>query len=296
VIESLQLQTPITIGPGLNVIAGQTYSFGIKYISNVDDAVQSAINITVGGVAWTSNMPRFDGQTAYHDFTVPASPGMYQASCAMDGQTGTLFDAVEMNVVAPSGPSPQPTVTLDITPNPMPYGGEYTATWTSSNVTELVVSWTGPDGGNTGLAMPSLNGSLTNPTGPVGTYIFTLTGTGSNGTAIDNVTFVVQPGSGPPSGFTESVYIYPPSTIGPLQAGQSYEFSFSYNSSAPDGASASFTFTVAGVAWSSNAPRNDGAIVSYTFTMPSTPGTYPVSLTFAGQQSTLTQNTSIQVG
>ena len=194
-------------------------------------------------------------------------------------------------------------MTLNIAPASVPYGGQYTVTWTSSNVTGLVVSWTGPDGGNAGLSMPSLNGSLTNPTGPVGTYYFTLTGTGPYGSATANFTFVVEPASVPPPGpppppsnFTESVYIYTPSTIGPLQAGQAYDFSFSYNSNQPDGATASFTFTVAGMAWTSNAPRNDGEFVTHTFILPSTPGTYPVSLTFQGQQGTLTSNTSVIVG
>jgi hypothetical protein len=96
--ESVQLILPITVGPGTNLIAGQTYTFGMRYLCTPDDGVQAAINITVAGVAWTSNMPRYNNQTAYYDFVAPAIPGVYQASCAIDGRTGTLFAAANVNV------------------------------------------------------------------------------------------------------------------------------------------------------------------------------------------------------
>jgi hypothetical protein len=185
-------------------------------------------------------------------------------------------------------------------PNPVTYGGTYTASWTSANVTALTLSWTGPDGGNPGMSLTVPSGSVTNPTGPVGTYNFTLVGTGPYGTVTDTETFIVQ--SGAPSPFSESVNIdiNNPSILGtyPLQTGDTLNWRIRYATSTDAGSSglASWTLvrngttTVAsGSATLAHINNTLSALIENTLFQT---GNYTLTVTMSGQAGTITRTVS----
>jgi hypothetical protein len=83
---------------------------------------------------------------------------------------------------------PKPAVKLHFQPATLTFGESYTASWNSYKVEALMLTWTGPDGGNAGMSLSVPSGSVTNPTGPVGTYDFTLVGTDITGTVVARTT------------------------------------------------------------------------------------------------------------
>ena len=93
------------------------------------------------------------------------------------------------DTVEPDQPdAPQSVVSMHFSPGTVSFGESYTASWNSYGVEALMLTWTGPDGGNNGMSLSVPSGSVTNPTGPVGTYDFTLVGTDITGTEVARTT------------------------------------------------------------------------------------------------------------
>jgi hypothetical protein len=275
-------------------------NFGSTYTASWTSSNVSALTLS-----WTGpdgGNPGMSIAVPSGSVTNPTGPvGTYNFTLVGTGVDGTATDTETFIVQAGgSPPGPTPTASMVFSPNPVTYGSNYTASWTSSNVTSLTLSWTGPDGGNPGMSVAVPSGSVTNPTGPVGTYNFTLTGTGPYGTIVDTETFTVQ--SAAPPSFTESVNadITNPSILGtyPLTAGDTLRWRIRYATSSDAGTSglASWTLVRDGTTTvaSGNATLNhiNGTLSPLIERTLSTAGNYTLSITMVGQGGTITRTIS----
>ena len=277
--ESLTISVSnVTIGPGVNLQTGQTMNWYFTYNTSSSVGTSGLANWTVvrNGTVNVANgsesLVRTNGTQSTTKGTLLSTAGQYTITVTMIGQNGTITQTKsDINVTVGSpvpSPTPTPAVFMQFSPNPATFGSTYTATWTSSNVSDLTLSWTGPDGGNLGMALPSLNGSVTNPTGPVGTYNFTLVGTGVNGTATDTETFTVVAGAPPPGPQPTASLVFSPN---PVTYGGSYTASWTSSNvtaltlswTGPDGGFTGMSLTVP----SGSVTNPTGPAGTYNFTL-----------------------------
>jgi len=130
--------------------------------------------------AWSGSQFTNGGLTVF-----PTTTSTYTLSCT--GAGGTASDSVTISVNAGSTP---PTVSISASPTTITDSESSLLTWTSSNATSCTAS-------GSWLGSKPTSGSLNVFPGSTRTYTLSCTGTG--GTAADSVTITVNSGSGAPT-------------------------------------------------------------------------------------------------